>query len=156
MKFHEETKPLYVDTDVFGIGLGSTLLQTRKGATYPRDIAPDSTILRPITFASKSLTSTEQRYSNIKRGIVYIAWAWKFCHYCFAREVSKITVHKPLVAILKKMLQHCHKEYNVFSSGYTNSEPGNYTSLDQIFSLQTGCPDKNIKRTKTQKYQVWI
>ena len=54
-------------TDASGIGLGTTLLKTRDGTACPRDTAPDNTILRPITFASKSLTSAEQRCSNIER-----------------------------------------------------------------------------------------
>ena len=64
MKFYDETKPLYLETDASGIGLGASLLQTRDGMTCPKDTAPDNTILRPIAFASKSLTSAEQRYSS--------------------------------------------------------------------------------------------
>ena len=59
MKFYDETKPLYLQTDASGIRLGATLLQTRDNTTCPEDIAPDNTILRPITFARKSLTSGE-------------------------------------------------------------------------------------------------
>ena len=59
MKFYDETKPLYLEIDASGIGLGAALLQTRHGMTCPKDTAPDNTILRPITFASKSLTSAE-------------------------------------------------------------------------------------------------
>ena len=47
MKFYDETKPLYLKTDDSGIGLGTTLLQTRDGTTCPKDIAPDNTICRP-------------------------------------------------------------------------------------------------------------
>ena len=43
MKFYDETKPLYLETDASGIGLGTTLLQTRNGTTCPKDIAPDNT-----------------------------------------------------------------------------------------------------------------
>ena len=68
MKFYEKTKPLYLETDVCRIGLGGTLLQTGDGTTCPRDTASDNTILRPFTFASKSLSSAKQRYSN---GIQY-------------------------------------------------------------------------------------
>ena len=57
MKLYNETKPQYIETDIYGIGLAASLLQTRDGATCPRDIAPDNTILRPNAFASKSLTS---------------------------------------------------------------------------------------------------
>ena len=59
MKFYDETKPLYLETNASGIGLQATLLQTRDGGTCQRDTAPDNTILRPIPFTSKSLTSTE-------------------------------------------------------------------------------------------------
>ena len=55
LKIHENMET----TSTNRIGLGTTLLQTRDGRTCPRDTAPDNTILRPITFASKSLTSAE-------------------------------------------------------------------------------------------------
>ena len=58
-KFYDETKPLYLEMDASGIGLGTTLLQTRDGRTCPEDIAPGNTILRPVAFASKTLTSAE-------------------------------------------------------------------------------------------------
>ena len=37
-----------------------------------------------------------------RRGTRYTTWSQKFHHYCFAREVSIITDHKPQVAIIKK------------------------------------------------------
>ena len=33
MKFYDETKPLYLETEASEIGLGATLLQTRDGIT---------------------------------------------------------------------------------------------------------------------------
>ena len=45
MKFYNENKPLYPETDVSGVGLGTILLQTRDGATYHRGTAPDNTTL---------------------------------------------------------------------------------------------------------------
>ena len=103
IKFYDEPKTLYLEADASGIGLGTALLQTRDGTTCPKDIAPDSTILWPITFASKHLTSAEHRYSNIEREMPGILHSLKmFHHYCFARDVSIIMDHKPLVAIFKK------------------------------------------------------
>ena len=67
MKFYDKTKPLYLETDASRIGLGAALLQPIDGMTCPKDTAPNNTILRPIAFASKSLSSTEQRCSNTKR-----------------------------------------------------------------------------------------
>ena len=103
MKSYKETKPLYLQTDASWIGLGATLLQTRDGATCPRDKVPDNTILKPVTFASKTLISTKQRYSNIEREALGILHGLeRFYHYYSAREVSIITNHKPLVAIFTK------------------------------------------------------
>ena len=102
MKFYDKNKPLYLETDALEIGLGAALLQIRDGATCPMDIEPDNTILRPIIFASKSLTSMEQRYNNMEREALGILHGLeRFHHYCFAREISIITDHKPLVAIFK-------------------------------------------------------
>ena len=103
MKFCDETQPLYLETDVSGMRLGAALLQTISGRSCPTDKAPDNSILRTITFSSKSLSSVERRYRKIEReaqGILH--GLEKFCHYCFAREVTIIIDHKPLVVIFKK------------------------------------------------------
>ena len=103
MKFYDETKLLYIETDVSGVGLGVVLLQTRSNTSCPRDEAPDNSILRPIAFSSKSLTGAETRYSNIKeKHWVYYMVLKKIHHYCFAGGVSIIMDYKLLVAIFKK------------------------------------------------------
>ena len=59
-------------------------------------------ILQLTTQPSKSLTSTECRYSNIEREALGILHDLeKFHHYCFARDITVITDHKPMVAIFK-------------------------------------------------------
>ena len=86
-----------------GIRLKAGLLQTRSGTSFPRDKAPDNSILRPIAFASNRLSSAERRYSNIEReALGTLHNLKKFHHYCFVREVSIITDHQPLVAIFRK------------------------------------------------------
>ena len=74
IKFYDKTKPLYLEMGASRIGLGTTLLQTRDGTTYPEDTAPDNTTMRQIPFASKSQTSAEQRYSNIEREVLGILY----------------------------------------------------------------------------------
>ena len=65
-------------------------------------MAPDNTRLRPIPFASKSLTGAEWRYSNIKQEALGILHGSEiFHHYCFGTEVLIITDYKPLVAMFK-------------------------------------------------------
>ena len=103
VKFYYETQPLHLETDVSVVRLGAALLQSRSGISCPRDKAPENSILRPIMFASKSLSSAERRYSNIERETLGILNRLeKFHHYCLVRDVSIITDHKPLVAIFKK------------------------------------------------------
>ena len=122
MKFYDEIKPLYLESDMLGIGHGATLLQTRDGAKCPRDTVPDNTILRPIAFASKSQSSMELRYSNIKREAFGILHGLeRFCHYCFTTEISIITDHKPLVATFKMDVATLLQRNNAFSSGHINS-----------------------------------
>ena len=103
IKFYYDTKPLYLETDASGIGLGVALLQLRDNMGCQKDTAPDNTILCPITFVSKSLRAARQRYSNIKCEVLGILHGLeKFHHYCFGREVLVITDYKPLVSIFKK------------------------------------------------------
>ena len=103
MKFYDDTKLLYLETDASRVGLSAALLQMYKGTTCHKGTVPNNTILCPITFPSKSLTGAECRYSNIEREAVGILHGpKKFHHYCFAREVHVITDHKPLAAIFKK------------------------------------------------------
>ena len=101
----DETKSLHLETDTSGVGQGTSLLQTKSSTICVRYMAPDDSILRPIAFAVKSLSSIEKRYSNIQREALGILHSLeKFHHYCFARELSIIPDHKPLVVIFKKDL----------------------------------------------------
>ena len=103
MKFYDDTKTLYLETDASSIGLGAALLQLRDNTGYQKDTAPDNTILCPIAFVSKSLTGAKQRYSNIKCKVLGILHGLeKFHHYCCGGEVLVITDHKLMVSIFKK------------------------------------------------------
>ena len=103
MKFYDETKLLYIETDVSGVGLGAALLQTRTKTSCPRYEASDHSIFRPITFSSKSLAGAEKRHNNIEReALGTLCGLEKLHHYCFVREVGIIMDHKPLVAIFKR------------------------------------------------------
>ena len=103
MKFYDDAKPLYLETDASGFGMGAALLQLHNNTVCQKCIAPDNITLCSIAFANKSLTSMEQRYSNIEHEVLGILNGLeKFHHYCLRREVLIITDHKPLVAMFKK------------------------------------------------------
>ena len=75
-EFHDETKPLYIETEASGVGVEAALLQTRSNNSCPRDVAWDNSILRPIAFASKSLTGAEKKIQQYrKRNIRHTIWA---------------------------------------------------------------------------------
>ena len=59
MKFYDDTKLLYLETDAPRVGLGAALLQLHDNTTCHKDMVPDNTILCPIAFVSKSLTGAE-------------------------------------------------------------------------------------------------
>ena len=54
MKFYDDTKLLYLETDVSRVDLGAVLLQLCDNTTCQKGMAPDNIILHPIAFASKS------------------------------------------------------------------------------------------------------
>ena len=46
-----------METDVSGMGLGASILQTMNGMQFPWNKVPDKSALWPIAFTSKSLAS---------------------------------------------------------------------------------------------------
>ena len=82
MKFYDETKQLYIETDASGVALGAALLQTKSNTNCLRDKVPDNSIFRPIAFSSKSLTGAEKDTSIL--AILY--GLEKFHHYFIVRE----------------------------------------------------------------------
>ncbi|KAK2718493.1 hypothetical protein QYM36_005727 [Artemia franciscana] len=60
-----------------------------------------------VAFGSRSLSDTEQIYSQIEKELLSIVFACKHFHqYIFGRKVSVITDHKPLENILRKPISN--------------------------------------------------
>ena len=82
-------KETILQTDVSIKGLGACLLQDQK----------------PVYFASKALTETQQGYEAIEIESLAVAWAMdKFHHFLYASHFILETDQKPLEAILFKSL----------------------------------------------------
>lgn len=83
----DSKKYIIVQCDASQYGLGAGLIQEKK----------------PISFASRSLTPTEQNYSQIEKEMLSIVFACtKFNFYTYGRKIRVVNDHKPLLGIIKK------------------------------------------------------
>ena len=58
---------------------------------------------RTVSYASRSLSPTKQRYSQIEREALGIIWGVQRFHtYLFGRNFTVVTDHKPLIPIFGK------------------------------------------------------
>ena len=63
------------------------------------------TNLRPISYASKTLSLAESNYSNMEHELLGLLFAiTHFKHFTYGRLVHVITDHKPLVSLFRKLL----------------------------------------------------
>lgn len=77
-----------VIADASPVGLGA-VLQQRHGKDW-----------KPVYYASRSLSNTEQKYSQTEREALGLVWAVeKFHVYLYGREFELVTDHKPLEVI---------------------------------------------------------
>ena len=89
LAYFDETKEVVLQVDASQSGLGAALLQEGK----------------PVAYASKSLTDTEQRWAQIEKEMYAIAFGCKRYHqFIYGRPITVVTDHKPLESILKKPL----------------------------------------------------
>ena len=83
--------PTKISSDASAFGLGAVLLQY-SGDTW-----------RPVAYASRFMSETEQRYSQIEKEALGIVWACdKFKDYVLGKHIGLETDHKPLVTLLGK------------------------------------------------------
>ncbi len=87
MAYFDETEPSVIQADASKKGLGAVLLQDGK----------------PVIYASRTLTSAEQNYSNIERELLSVVFALERLHtYIYGYSVKVQTDHQPLVSCWKK------------------------------------------------------
>ena len=88
--------PTKIAADASAYGLGAVLLQQQSGAW------------QPVAFASRSMTDTEKRYSQIEKEALALVWACeKFSDYVIGKAIFLETDHKPLVPLLGKTNLDC-------------------------------------------------
>ena len=105
LQFYDANKPLYIEVDTSKKRIGAVMLQ---GDSIVPNMAKSDEIpmnLRPISYASKTLWSTESNYSNIDHELLGLLFAVTHLkHFTYGRLVHVITDHKPLVSLFRKSL----------------------------------------------------
>ena len=96
LRYYRPDLDLYLETDASGVAIGMALLQSEQNGRSS---------LYPTAYGSKTLTSAETRYANIKHKLLgLVGGLEKFNYFTFGRPVVISTDHKPLIAISKKSL----------------------------------------------------
>ncbi|VDH93047.1 Hypothetical predicted protein [Mytilus galloprovincialis] len=89
LQYYNPNKPLTLSVDASSKGLGAVLIQNQK----------------PVAYASRALTQTQQRYPQIEKETLAIVYGCnKFHEYVYGRRVQIETDHKPLQSIFLKPL----------------------------------------------------
>ncbi|XP_028416269.1 uncharacterized protein K02A2.6-like [Dendronephthya gigantea] len=89
LRYYDVTKPVVLQTDASKKGLGAVLLQDGF----------------PVAYASRTMTTTQERYAQIEKELLAVVFACeRFHQYIYGKTVEVHSDHKPLESILKKPL----------------------------------------------------
>ena len=89
LAYFDKNKDHIIQTDASKTGLGAVLLQDGQ----------------PVVYASRTLTDTERRYSNIERELLGVVFGLeRLHHYTFGKPITVETDHQPLTSIWKKTI----------------------------------------------------
>ena len=104
LQFFDSDLPLYIEADTSQKGIGAVMLQPDKKCKNTSTTGIPNN-LRPVAYASKTLTPCKSNYSNIERELLGVLFSvLHFKHFTYGRKVCVITDHKPLVSLFRKNL----------------------------------------------------
>ena len=89
LAYYDPEKDNVIQSDASLKGIGCVLMQDGK----------------PVCYASRSLSYTQSRYSNIERELLAACWSLeRSSHYVYGKQLVVKTDHKPLESIWKKSI----------------------------------------------------
>ena len=90
LALYDQKCPTRISADASSFGLGAVLMQQ-----YPNNQ------WRPVAYASRAMTPTEQRYAQVEKEALAITWSCeRFLQYLLGLPFEIETDHKPLVSLL--------------------------------------------------------
>ena len=90
LALYHSRKGTIVSADASSYGLVGVLLQEQSDGKW-----------KPVMYASRALTSTEQRYAQIEKEALGITWACeRFKDFLIGKQFHIHTDHKPLIPLL--------------------------------------------------------
>ena len=104
LKYFDSSLLIYIECDASKKGIDMVMLQPDSAIenTSKSDV-PNN--LRPVFYASKTLTDTESNYSNIEHEMLGVVFSiLHFKHFTYGQKVHVITDHKPLITLFRKNL----------------------------------------------------
>ncbi|KAJ8332638.1 hypothetical protein SKAU_G00424270 [Synaphobranchus kaupii] len=89
LQLYDPNKDLKISADASSYGLGAVIPQKHQD------------VWSPVAYASRSLTSTEQRYAQVEKEALALTWACeRFRDFIIGLHFKLETDHKPLVSLL--------------------------------------------------------
>ena len=89
LAYYDVKREVTIQCDASQSGLGAVLLQEG----------------RPVCYASRALTTTEENYAQIEKELLAIVFSCeKFDQYVYGRHITVHSDHKPLEIITKKSM----------------------------------------------------